>query len=79
MSTNLYNVHKGLRQVSSTNESDHFRAFWEHNLMQVDCYIWGKVIEDESASITGTRISRIWNTSLFHRQERILNFFLARK
>lgn len=33
-------------------------------------------MEDESTNITGTKISRIWNTRLFHEQEENhTNFF----
>lgn len=34
---------KGLNQVSNTNESDHFRAFGECNLIQLDCYLSERV------------------------------------
>lgn len=61
--------------MSNTNESDCFRASGENNLIQFDCYIWGRIMEDESTNITGTKISRIWNTRLFHEQETITKCF----
>lgn len=56
--------------MSNTNDSDHFRAF-EGTRFNSVCYKWGRVKEDESTNMNGTKMNRIGNTRLFHKQERI--------